>query len=200
MKNDMTGKTIGRLTVIRRIGTKGKNPLWLCQCDCGTQTEVIGFCLRNGNTKSCGKHPTSHAKTHGMSNSKAYEVWAHMVQRCTNEHDSAFHFYGGRGITLCEEWLSFDCFYADMGDPPHGMQLDRHDNNIGYSKENCRWATRTDQMNNTRSNRYLTVGDETKTIAQWRRKLGVKRGVIESRLRMGWPVDRALTTPSQRGG
>lgn len=198
MRNDLTGQKVGRLTVIKRAGTKGKNPLWLCQCDCGTKTEVLGFCLRNGNTKSCGKHPTDHAKTHEMSCSKAYVVWSHMVQRCTNEKDPVFKFYGGRGITLCQEWLSFDAFHGDMGSPPDGMELERKDNNLGYSKDNCRWATRMEQMNNTRANRHLTLGEETKTMAQWRRHLGVKRGVIEGRLRLGWSVERALTTPSHR--
>lgn len=103
--------------------------------------------------------------------------------------------YVGRGIGVCEEWRNFENFVRDMGERPRGMTLDRIDNDAGYSKENCRWATPKQQMNNTRRNRYITFRGETKTVAQWADALSIPVGILRSRLDRGWDVVDAMTRP-----
>ena len=123
-----------------------------------------------------------------------------MKSRTTNPKNIGYHRYGGRGIRVCERWLKYENFKADMGEPPEGMTLERIDNNGPYSPENCRWATRTEQNNNTRSNRMLTFRGKTQTIMQWAREIGVSFQVLWYRIARGWSVDRALTTPLQHPG
>jgi hypothetical protein len=107
-----------------------------------------------------------------------------------------FDNYGGRGITVCERWLSFENFYEDMGDRPEGMTLDRHpDFNGNYEPGNCRWATDTEQHNNTRANRVISHNGETKTLTQWARSLGIEPGTLKERIRKGWSIEEALSTP-----
>lgn len=103
--------------------------------------------------------------------------------------------YVGRGIGVCEEWREFESFMRDMGERPLGMTLDRIDNDAGYSKENCRWATPKQQMNNTRRNRYVTFRGETNTVAQWAEALSIPEAILRSRLARGWSVDDAMTRP-----
>lgn len=186
----------GKLVVQARAANMGHNHAWCCKCDCGTVIYVRGFCLKNGNTKSCGAHPGRGAITHGKSGTRTYHAWSHMIQRCTNPKHPNFKDYGGRGIRVGPAWKSFDAFYADMGEQPEGLTLERRNNSLGYSKANCRWATRQDQMNNCRNNKVLALDDTHLTVAQWGRKLGFKRGVIQGRLLLGWSVADALTRPT----
>ncbi len=123
-----------------------------------------------------------------------YRAWLNMRYRCLSPSNKDYPSYGGRGITICERWDSYKSFLADMGECPPGLQLDRIDNEKGYSLNNCRWATRREQANNTRRNRWVTVDGRTQTIAQWARELNVPYGRIYDRLRIGADVlHRALT-------
>jgi len=118
-----------------------------------------------------------------------------MIQRCTNASNPVYASYGGRGIGVCEEWRDFRNFYADMGDPDDELTLDRIDNSKGYSNENCRWATRRQQGNNRRSNLYLLFNGRRQSLADWARETGLTTYCINYRLKRGWTVEKALTTP-----
>lgn len=139
---------------------------------------------------------------HGMRRTKVYGVWCSMLSRCRNPANAAWANYGGRGIAVCERWEDFTLFLADMGSPGPGQSLDRIDNDRGYGPENCRWADRSTQGQNKRNNRLLSVGDLTLTMSAWADRSGLNIGTIHARLKKGWPVDAAVTTPtitSRRG-
>jgi len=137
-------------------------------------------------------------KKHGLSKTRAYKSWTSMIYRCTKKNKDGYHRYGGRGITICDRWMDFLNFYEDMGDRRSGDSLDRIDNDGNYEKDNCRWATKKQQSNNTSSNRALVFNGVSRNIIQWERILGFKNGVINDRLRRNWTVDRIITTPYLR--
>lgn len=135
--------------------------------------------------------------THGRSNDPIFAVWSSMVKRCRNPNDRAFKDYGGRGIKVCDRWLtSFENFLADMGEPTPGMQLDRIDNEGNYEPRNCRWVTSKQNCRNRRSNVFIEYQGQRKSIAEWAELAGLERKTLEYRLRAGWPAERALNTPS----
>lgn len=140
-------------------------------------------------------YSTTHGHARKRQRTRAYRSWEQMRSRCNKPTDKDYPDYGGRGITVCELWRDFAAFIADMGEPPPGMTLDRRDNNKGYCRENCRWATAIEQHQNTRANIYLTFAGETLCISEWERRLGFPKDRIGARLKQGWPVERALTTP-----
>lgn len=152
---DITGQVFGRLTVVCRNGSdKHKKALWLCKCECGEERSIATGSLKSGNTTSCGclhkEDASKRFKKHGYTGSKIYAVWKAMINRCRNPNDKDYHHYGGRGIHVCESWLTFENFLNDMGEPIGKFELDRIDNSSGYSKSNCKWSTRSEQMKNTR--------------------------------------------------
>ena len=156
---DLTGQKFGRLTVIERAdNTKQGQAKWLCQCDCGRKTVVMGKSLRNGNTKSCGclqKETIGYKRTiHGQTNTRFYRIWCGMKSRCYNKKNPHFHLYGGRGIKVCNEWLKdFQTFYdwAIANGYADNLTLDRINVNGNYEPSNCRWITRKEQNNNKRA-------------------------------------------------
>jgi hypothetical protein len=133
---------------------------WPCQCACGTRRLVRGDGLRDGTSTNCGcvrrEKLRALATKHGMTRSRIYVAWNDMKQRCFNRQNKYYRDYGGRGITVCADWLTFKNFYADMGEPPDGMSLDRINNNGNYESRNCRWATRAMQHANRRRPRRRT--------------------------------------------
>ena len=168
-KRDLTGVVFGRLTVIEqaedRVRPDGsRSAQWLCQCSCGSLPKVISqLCILNGNTKSCGclhrDTVINRCTTHGKCHSKEYNSWYAMIVRCTNPKSQAYHDYGARGISVCDDWLnSFEAFYEDMGDKPEGYSLDRIDVNGNYCKENCKWSARGEQNYNQRKRKDNKAG------------------------------------------
>ena len=148
----MAGLRFGKLSVSKflNIDATSKQAKWQCICDCGSITFVLGANLRRGTTASCGcmQGPMKH----GKSGSREYRTWSQMKSRCDNPANPGFVHYGARGITVCESWRnSFECFFADMGEASVGMSIDRIDVNLGYFKENCRWASQKQQNRNRRS-------------------------------------------------
>lgn len=197
----LIGVRFGRLLVLslhERASRGGY--LWLCRCDCGNTTPAHVSPLINGHTQSCGclqKQRASEANfIHGRSNTPAQGQWSGMKARCYNPKHRAFPDYGGREITVCKRWRdSFLDFIADMGECPPGMTLERIDNDKGYCKENCRWATYIEQGSNRRNNRILEFEGERMCVSAWARRLGCKPALIITRLNNNWTTERALTTP-----
>lgn len=199
---DLTGRIFGRLTVLGRgENTPRGQARWECLCTCGEVRQFHGISLRNGETRSCGclgrERTAIRARTHGMTGSLEYNSWGSMIQRCTNPKNHKFPIYGGRGIMVCGRWLhSFENFLEDMGPRPSPKHsIERLDNDGPYTPKNSKWGTATDQNNNKRNSRRLTFGGETMTIAQWEKCLGFHRDVIWARLKSGWSVEKALSTP-----
>ena len=197
---DLTGQIFERLTVIERNGALNGSVSWRCRCDCGNELVVRSRALRGGATKSCGclnqERRRERKTVHGMSDAPEGVAWRHMMQRCGKPKTQNFHRYGGRGISVCDLWHSFEHFYADMGPRPSpDHTLEREDNDRGYEPGNCVWATRDKQYSNRSTNHRLTHNGKTLTVTEWATKLGFQPMTIFSRLKSGWSVERALTTP-----
>ncbi len=188
---DISGQRFGRWTVLRYADkTEYGHPRFLCRCDCGTKKTVLSQSLRRGMTTSCGCYGEQAPRTHGMSYSHIYKVWTEMKQRCRNPKDKYYPNYGGRGIKVCERWQLFENFYADMGEIPKGHQLDRKDNDGNYCAENCRWATRIQQQNNTRKNFIIKFNGHSHTLSEWARIKNIKRSTLQNRVNHHWPLDK----------
>ena len=161
---DRTGQRFGRLVVIERA-PHHRRMLWRCRCDCGQEIVTRGEALKDGTTRSCGclyielarSRFLKHGHTSKGHTSATYRCWSDMMSRCTNSHNPSYKDYGGRGIAVCERWLSFPNFLADMGEKPAGLSIDRVNNELGYFPENCGWTTPAEQALNRRQTSKLTA-------------------------------------------
>jgi hypothetical protein len=201
---DLSGKRFGSLLVIEYSGYRStpsgtKKYYFLCQCDCGVKKYVPSVNLLNGKSTSCGCYNRSAEcrSKHGRSKDDIYRIWSHIKQRCFVETCDCYYRYGGRGITMCDEWKNdFAKFASDMGERPSPQHtVDRKDNNGNYCKENCRWATRTEQQSNMRSNVMVSLGGDKVTVSEAARRIGILKSTIATRMRRGWSEEKALSTP-----
>lgn len=187
------GQKFNRCTIVGYVAGSRKKPAkYIYKCDCGNIGRASGNSFKNGNTKSCGCYKNEVFKVfvqkHGKYLSSEYRAWAAMIQRCSNRENRNFKNYGSRGIKVCKRWRSFENFYADMGDRPSAKHsVDRQNNNKGYSKQNCRWATLKQQNSNTRRNRYFTYKKRTLHLSDWAKLLGLDGKTLYYRLAQDWP-------------
>lgn len=199
---DKVGNKYGMLTVLAYAGSIDKVVRWSCLCDCGNVVVVRGNSLGSHTKKnrSCGcekykNRNGDHSKTHGLTGTPIYRSWQSIKRRCLNKKDPAYANYGGRGITICDEWLVFENFLADMPGFEPGLEIDRIDNNKGYSKENCRWVTSKVNNRNRRNNKLITFMGKTLCVSEWAEKIGIGALALGNRIRSGWSIERAFTEP-----
>lgn len=201
--DDLSGKRFGKLLVVELAAKlpNNSNVRWSCICDCGEIKTVFASGLRGGTTTSCGcfrsESLTVSNTKHGLSKTTEYRIWYGMHRRCYDSSHESYNSYGGRGINVCPEWMDFETFLLDMRTRPEDKTLDRLNNDIGYSKENCRWATVLEQANNKRKSIYHTVDGITKTQADWARDIGITRAAMSQRIKSGMPVSDACTKLKQ---
>jgi len=205
---DLTNQQFERLLVVEYAGQKmygGRNRnIWKCQCSCGQITYVQTQHLTSKRIRSCGclakDELSARRKTHGKSKTSIFSIYNNMIKRCLDIKDGGHPSYGGRGIKVCERWLeSFENFYEDMGDrPSNEYSIDRVNNNGNYSKENCRWATKTEQNNNTRQNVLIEYNGEIKTASQWSKVTNIPVEKILYRYKKKWDLDKVFDPRNQR--
>lgn len=199
----MIGKKFGRLTVIKKVGVDNRRYLtWLCKCDCGSEVIVRGVNLRNGNTKSCGcitrerMHKLNLAT--GECKSRLYRIWICMKTRCTNNKIPQYKDYGGRCISICDEWKHDYKTFRDWA-LSHGyrddLSIERINNDGNYEPSNCKWGTLHEQNRNRRSNNMITFNGKTQCALDWALEFGMKPNTLFARFHRGWSVEKTLTTP-----
>jgi len=201
---DLEGHHFGRLHVLRRMGSdKFGEAMWLCLCECGNTLAIRGSSLRKGLTTSCGCYHAEKCTTHGMNKTPEHRAWRDMKARCagTDAAKTNYPYHAGRGIPVCNEWInSFVNFYRDMGPKPSRKHtLDRINNDKGYSKDNCRWATVNQQTNNTRRNVKVSLNGATFNLKEWCQRKALNYNTVRSRIRRGWSAESALAIPSRYG-
>jgi hypothetical protein len=204
---DLSGLRVGSLTVTgpceRSRSPRGTSLVfWTCLCDCGKIVKRRSSLLMRSVEMSCGcqtgdKISRTHRR-HGMSRSRTYAIWCDMRMRCFTPSHPKYFRWGGRGITVCNRWATFENFLADMGERPPGHSIERIDNDGPYSPENCRWATYVEQARNTRRTIFLTHAGETLPLTEWSERSGIPHGVIRQRHHKGWVDSRAVTEPIRR--
>lgn len=193
---DLTGKVFGKLTALKCTGESvGENLLWVCICSCGNTVTVMSGSLRSGNTKSCGCFRDDQREASeffdGRSSDPLYKRWRGMLQRCYNPKTTWFKYYGGRGITVCDEWrdskkgIKAFSLWAQANGYCKELEIDRIDVNGPYSPENCRWVTKEENGNNKRNNLYLEYEGQTYSVAQFARKLDVTYYAVLHRFEQG---------------
>lgn len=200
---DITGNKYGRLIVIKRVqNTLKSTTRWLCKCDCGKLHEVNKNMLVNGSTESCGCYAkelivgNTYRETHNQSRTRLYHIWQGMKQRCYDKNTPEYHWYGGNGVTVCDDWMRFEGFYEWSN--RHGydskLTIDRINNYKGYSPENCKWSTIKEQNRNKRYNRIIELNGVEKCMGQWCEELNIPMSTVFNRLRRGWSDKQTLNT------
>lgn len=193
MKTDLTGRSVGRLTILTPI-KEG----WICQCSCGQKTTAGHKALLSENKRSCGcLHRESSRRNgksttlHGMKNTRPYRIWFGLRNRCNNTNNPDYPNYGGRGITYDTRWDSFEFFWSEMSpDYSPALQIDRIDNNGPYTRENCKWSTPKQQQRNRGSNRRIATPFGLLTLVEVSEIYGIPQACLS--MRRHWPAHRML--------
>lgn len=208
MEKKYYGKLLVTRTFKKKIGASSRGTTFaMCLCKCGGKITRPYYLLKKGNVKSCGCLRVENALIraealkltrknyrHGMEKTRPYRIWMNMKQRCSNPKHKSYKAYGGRGITLCKKWNNFADFWKDMEDGyADHLSLDRVNNEIGYCKENCRWATPKEQSNNMRCNVKLTFKGETLSPEMWAEKLGINVHTLRSRMQRKLPIEKIIS-------
>lgn len=207
-ETNISGQRFGRLVAIKRDTerdcTLHKTNYWLCQCDCGNVVSIRKYDLQH-HTRSCGcekgKLIRETKEKHGWSRKPLYYVWKSMKARCSNKNLPSYKNYGGRGITVCEEWADdFELFkeWAFSSGYKEGLSIDRIDNNGNYEPKNCKWSDAVEQQNNRRSVVNVTYNGVTQSIAKWAREIGVSEATIRNRLKRGLSIEVAMSSKDWR--
>lgn len=204
---DLSGQKFGRLLVVKDTGKrKRRQKIWMCVCDCGNKKEVATSYLINGDVKSCGCYRKEceinnlskfwgQPKTHGLSKTRIYRIWADMKERCFNPRKRCYKFYGGRGITVCSEWQeNFMDFYnwAMLNGYQDNLTIDRVNVNGNYEPSNCRWATAREQANNKQLTKRVTILGETKTFYEFEKQYGIPAQLMHSRYKKGFRDEKVI--------
>lgn len=199
--NDYADKRFGKLIATNKTIHLDNENRWkiICKCDCGGEIYVMPYQLKNGSVKSCGCEKIKpHHVTHNRSKCEMFGTWKQMISRCSNPSNKKYSDYGGRGISVCEEWLNFDKFndwVNSVGGRPNGYTLDRIDTNGNYCPDNCRFVPWSIQASNKRTSHLIEYKGEVKALSVWAKELCIPYYIIEHRINRGWNVERALTTP-----
>lgn len=181
----------GNLTIVAKSNISRR---WVCDCSCGNKIVVAATDLKKGQ-KYCKNCAPKGRPSHGLSHLPEFAIWSSMKQRCNNKNSNAYHNYGGRGISYSQRWEHFEVFLEDMGRrPTKNHTLERKNNNGNYEKDNCKWATRKEQARNYRHNNILEFNGEKRCISEWAEIYGLKHDTIATRLRIGWSIEKAITT------
>lgn len=200
--NKFLGKKYGKLTIYDTYINDGRKRKYLCICDCGNEVFSTISNLTSGNTKSCGclaKETTAaRNRTHGHSNERIYNIWSKMLSRCEKEYETSYHRYGGKGVSVCEEWKDFITFYdwSIKNGYSDDLTIDRVDNSGNYCPENCRWTSYKEQARNQSSNILVEYNGETKTLAEWAEIYSLPYKLVHLRYRRyNWNIEKTLKTP-----
>jgi|CXWL01.1.fsa_nt_gi hypothetical protein len=203
---DVSGQTFHRLTVIE-IDSRNKygHVMWRCKCICGKIVIASGILIRRGGVKSCGcwrrEGKSKGNWKHGTAKEKWYSVWHGMMDRCYNPNHPAYKNYGKRGIKVCFRWHDPRTFFKDMGYKPEpGLSIERVDNNLGYSPENCRWSTFMEQGKNRRNNHLIAYNSEVRHLSEWARIYHLSNSTLSYRIKSNWTIKRALNEPIRNNG
>lgn len=193
---DLTNHKFGRLTTLYRLHNIKGDTKWLCVCECGNLKEAYINNLTRGKTKSCGCYNKEVITKHGKCNTRLYHIYNTMKSRCYNKNNKDYPNYGGRGIVVCDEWLDdFETFYNWAIDNNYrdDLTIDRIDVNGNYEPVNCRWLTLKQQARNTRTNRNITVNNETHCLSEWCEIQNLDYSKVQKRIdELGWPIEKAL--------
>lgn len=191
---DIIGQTFGTRTVLSLNRTEKRGSFWNLQCSCGAVSVVRRDSIAA--TKACKSCAVSETNTrHGMSNTPTHRSWLAMLQRCDNPNTRDYSRYGGRGVTVCQEWRTFEVFLKDMGERPDGMTIDRIDVNGNYEPSNCRWASYKTQTNNRAVTRMVAANGQTLPLTEWSALIGIKPITLEKRIKAGWTDHDTINTP-----
>lgn len=192
---DLTGMHFGRLTAVEKLPPQGKNAafMWRCNCECGGTAIVRGTDLTNGHTLSCGCYRQMQ-RVMPNSELRLHRIWTNMKQRCSNPKSKDYRYYGGRGISVCDEWAEFEAFFywAMQNGYKDGLTIERKDNDGNYCPSNCEWITAARQHRNTGKTKKYTLYGKEFTLAELCRIYGQPRSTVEDRLKKGIPIDQAI--------